>query len=125
MVKGIGIDIVDVKRFEVTRSDNNVQNQILTTNERNRAKKEAAPTAYTARIFAIKEAVVKALGCGFNKGLLWHDIEVSEGDDVRLSGYFQNIAREKDVKKIHSTHSYSLNHIVALVVLEGQTKESP
>jgi len=71
MIKGIGIDIIEIDRIAKAIEKKGFIERIFTRNERPKAAK---PTFYAGR-FAAKEAVVKALGTGF-RGITWQDIEV-------------------------------------------------
>ena len=79
MIKGIGIDIIEIDRIAkaLARRGEHFTSRLFTPNER---QKEATCTPsylaiYYAGRFAAKEAVVKALGTGF-RGIDWQDIEI-------------------------------------------------
>jgi holo-[acyl-carrier protein] synthase len=69
MIVGIGVDVVDLARFEaaLTRTPS-LRDRLLTPAE------AALPLASMAARFAAKEALAKALGAPGN--LEWHDAEV-------------------------------------------------
>ncbi len=71
MIKGLGIDIIEIERIAKAIEKKGFIERIFTRNERPAA---ANVTHYAGR-FAAKEAVVKALGTGF-RGITWQDIEV-------------------------------------------------
>lgn len=96
MIVGLGTDIINVERVEKTLdkfgehfirrvfSESEAEEIIaLPEGSRRRACK-------AAKIFAAKEAAVKALGTGFNKGVSWLEAEVSHDELgkplLRLSG---------------------------------------
>lgn len=91
MIRGIGVDIVEVPRVEraVTRWGDAFLGRVFTDAERRHAG--SAPGAFQrlAGRFAAKEAVMKALGLGW-RSMAWREIEI--GTDalgkplVRLSG---------------------------------------
>ncbi len=78
MVTGIGIDLVDVRRFQDIKEKDNFIRQFLTESEYSDAVQETRRDFFCARIFAIKEAIFKALGCGLHYGAYWHDIEIHQ-----------------------------------------------
>ena len=78
MIIGIGQDICDVKRIELTinRFGNRFKNRIFTEREINKCESRFNSIDSYARRFAAKEACSKALGTGFKKGVFYKDIEV-------------------------------------------------
>lgn len=83
MILGVGIDIVEIDRFDraVTRSGERLLARIFTEAERRycESRSRRAIEHFAAR-FAAKEAVMKALGTGWAEGIQWVDIEVVHGD---------------------------------------------
>lgn len=71
----IGVDIVDIGRIK-SLDLTAFADKVFTPEEKSYvfAKKDACSTA--AGIFAAKEAVVKALGCGFVKDVTYTDVEI-------------------------------------------------
>jgi len=119
MIKGIGIDIIEKRRFESNISDSDFIGQFIGPNELNEEISNPKNVEFIATRFSIKEAVMKALGSGLNQGYYWHDIEITNNGKVHLKGYFKNLADKMLVKHIHSSCSISKNYIVVLVILEG------
>lgn len=78
MIKGIGTDIVQVKRIRQSMDQYGEQflQRCFTAKERQRADARAEPVRAYARLFAAKEALLKALGTGMREGLSWHDFEI-------------------------------------------------
>lgn len=72
-----GIDITAVKRFEGKDSDRAFLERLLTESEMRDVLSRPRPATGLAVIFAAKEAVMKAIGTGWDKGVGWRDIEVS------------------------------------------------
>ncbi len=76
---GIGNDITEIARIEqsIERFSERFISRIFTAKEQEyclRNRKNSAQ--HFAARFAAKEAVVKALGTGFRKGISWLDIEI-------------------------------------------------
>jgi|TARA_B110001454_G_C12711852_1_gene431057 holo-[acyl-carrier protein] synthase len=92
MIIGIGQDICDVKRIELTinRFGNRFKNRIFTEREINKCESRFNSIDSYARRFAAKEACSKALGTGFRKGVFYKDIEVvnlkSGKPTIKLNG---------------------------------------
>lgn len=83
MIKGIGIDIIEIDRIAkaIDRKGGLFIERLFTRNEQPPAPDTTSETTakylatYYAGRFAAKEAVVKALGTGF-RGITWLDIEI-------------------------------------------------
>ncbi|KTR85677.1 holo-ACP synthase [Leucobacter chromiiresistens] len=76
MILGIGVDTVDVARFERTLDRTpRLRERLFAPDERER------PVRSLAGRFAAKEALIKALGG--SDGLGWHDMEIRRETDRR------------------------------------------
>ena len=71
MILGIGTDLVSVARIARLhqRYGDAFSRRILAPSELLELPTAAAPAHFLAKRFAVKEAVVKALGCGFGNGV--------------------------------------------------------
>lgn len=78
MILGIGNDLVDCRRIEKTleRFGSRFVDRVFTRQEQARVNRRSHHVAGYAKIFAMKEAILKALGTGLAKGTTWHDIEI-------------------------------------------------
>lgn len=78
MIKGIGIDIIEVKRIRKLMEDYGERffKRILTDNEIEYCKKFSKPELHFAGRFASKEAYSKAIGTGIGKDFGWKDIQI-------------------------------------------------
>ncbi len=73
MIRGIGIDVVDVERFEsIMRRTPKIKTRLFTSRE----IKNSYSMWSLAGKFAAKEAVLKSMGTGLSKGLTWRDLEI-------------------------------------------------
>ena len=116
MIVGIGVDVVDVARFEETLARTpGVRSRLFTAAERD------LPAPSLAARFAAKEALAKALGAP--KGLAWHDAEVRHSTDgapqLALSGTVEAAAAAKGARTWHLSLSHDGGLAVAFVVAEG------
>ena len=115
MIVGVGIDVVDVARFEesLTRQPS-MRERLFTDGER-----ELRIGSLAAR-FAAKEALAKALGAP--AGLHWVDAEVITEDSGRprfvLSGSVAALADTLGVRTVHLSISHDAGIASALVVAE-------
>lgn len=76
-IQGIGCDLVDVTRIRDVFEQKTKWSHVFTPLEIEYFNKYQDPWPVIAGHFAAKEAVSKALGTGFSKGVGFHDIEVS------------------------------------------------
>jgi holo-[acyl-carrier protein] synthase len=118
MVKGIGVDILDVERFERIDDKQSFIRQILTEKERKEARDGGRDARFSAVLFAAKEAVMKALGCGLNFGSCWQDIEIEKLRKARLRGVVGQCAADASVSQIHISHSHSRKYVLTCVITE-------
>ncbi len=116
MIVGVGIDVVDVARFEQTLARTpGLLARLFTTSE------QARSAASLAARFAAKEALAKALGAP--AGLHWTDAEVQTADDGRphlaLTGSVAARAADVGASSVHVSLSHDAGIASAVVVLEG------
>lgn len=78
MILGLGNDIIEIDRIQsnIQRYKQKFLDRIFTFNEQEYCRARKEPAIHFAGRFAAKEAVVKALGTGFRKGISWQDIEI-------------------------------------------------
>ncbi len=115
-VIGVGIDVVDIDRFEVSLERTpSLRERLFTPDEASR------PPASLAARFAAKEALAKALGAPH--GMAWHDAEVLTEDSGRpvltIRGTVQARADELGVRHLHLSLSHDAGIASAVVVLES------
>ncbi|CAN2219537.1 AcpS Phosphopantetheinyl transferase (holo-ACP synthase) [Candidatus Nanopelagicaceae bacterium] len=112
MIDGIGIDVVDIKRFqESLERTPNLENKLFTESERGKTIQSMA-----AR-FAAKEALYKALSP--SHGLNWHDAEVINHENGKPDFLFRGaIAELIDGASVHLSLSHDAGIASAMVVIE-------
>ena len=78
MMIGMGSDLIDIRRIEKTleRFGERFTNRCYTDLERTKSDKRMNRAASYAKRYAAKEAMSKALGTGFRKGVFWRDMGV-------------------------------------------------
>jgi holo-[acyl-carrier protein] synthase len=115
-VIGVGIDVVDIERFEASLDRTpGLRERLFTAGESTR------PAASLAARFAAKEAMAKALGAPI--GLGWHDAEVVSESSGRprleIRGSVADRAAELGVRSVHLSLSHDAGIASAMVVLES------
>ncbi|MBI5970145.1 MAG: holo-ACP synthase [Deltaproteobacteria bacterium] len=78
-----GIDIAVIERFKANVRDAAFVERLLTNREKAYVFAKRRPHRHLAGRFAAKEAVMKALGTGWDKGVGWKDIEVVNDSNGR------------------------------------------
>jgi holo-[acyl-carrier protein] synthase len=116
VIVGIGVDVVDVARFERSlQRTPRLAERLFTKQERD------LPTPSLAARFAAKEAIAKALGAP--GGLRWHDAEITQRDDGRpelsVQGTVDATASALGVHRWHISLSHDGGLAIAMVVAEG------
>lgn len=116
MIIGIGVDVVDLKRFETTLERTPSMRDRLF-----RASETALPVESLAGRFAAKEAFVKALRAP--AGMSWQDIEIVTNGDGAPEFVFHGVAarrvKEKGVARTHLSISHDTSVATAFVVAES------
>ncbi|MDR7556020.1 MAG: holo-ACP synthase [Armatimonadota bacterium] len=124
MIVGVGVDVVEVARIQraIARWGDGFVRRIYTAREVERAAAPAVLGPRLAARFAAKEAVMKALGCGWRE-LTWREIEITHDPQgrpvVRLHGAAQRIAAARGVVEVHVALSHTREHAIANAVAVG------
>jgi holo-[acyl-carrier protein] synthase len=124
MIIGTGVDVVEIPRFRtiIDRLKDRFIARVFSANEQKFCHEHRDPIPHFAARFAAKEALFKALGTGWAKGVTWLDVEVQrEGQDaptIMLHGEAQRLSVSKGAHKIHLSLSHTEQWAVATVILE-------
>ena len=76
MILGIGIDIVEIQRFEQGKASEAFLKKVFTPKEIQECQQGENAAERYAEIFAIKEAFMKAIGAGIRQEVWFTNIEV-------------------------------------------------
>ena len=95
---GIGVDIVDNKRFKNLIKDKKFINRIYSKKEISASKKTLNKINFFSKRFAAKESFAKALGTGFKNNLNFKDIEIVN-DNLGKPFYLINNKIKQIIKK--------------------------
>ncbi len=116
MILGIGVDLVDIPRFEraLARTPRLLERLFAP------AERLLKPHSLAAR-YAAKEALIKALGG--SDGVHWTEIEVASEPSGRpvfaLSGSTADVVAARGIATVHLSLSHDAGLATAYVVAEG------
>ncbi len=124
MIVGMGVDIIEIRRIRAVleRQGDRFAGRIFTPAEREYCRAHRDPAPHFAVRFAAKEALFKALGTGWAKGVTWQDVEVvrdgNGAPSLALTGEAGRLTASRQVARIHVSLSHAEDSAVAVVVLE-------
>lgn len=115
MIKGIGVDVVDIERFgkQLERTPG-LRERLFVPAERN------LNTRSLAARFAAKEAVAKVLGAP--AGMNWQDCWIGldeNGPTINVKGTVAAVAKSRKIKHWHLSMSHDGGISTAMVVAES------
>ena len=127
-IVGIGVDVIEVERVEraLTRVITGIrfrqrvfsQGEIAYCESRGRPRYQS----YAAR-FAAKEAVMKAIGTGWNRNVGWSEIEVARerghAPKIILHGKTAQFAQRRYITRFHLSISHTATLAIAYVIAES------
>jgi holo-[acyl-carrier protein] synthase len=122
-ILGIGTDVIEIERIMKAGEKNpRFLERILTEKENEYCFTTGSRYQSAAARFAGKEAVAKALGCGFTK-FSFLDIEILNDDSGKPEIVLKNMAlkifEESGAKEIHLSLSHSKETATAFVIIQG------
>jgi holo-[acyl-carrier protein] synthase len=120
-VAGVGVDLVEVARFE--RATPRLRERLFTRAEAKYCTLQRRPAEHYAARFAAKEAVLKALRTGWSGGIAWTDVEIVAldhgGAGVKLSGLAARRAKQLKIKRWHLSLTHTSGTAAAVAVAEA------
>ncbi|MDQ1354813.1 MAG: holo-[acyl-carrier protein] synthase [Acidobacteriota bacterium] len=123
MIKGTGIDIIDIPRIKKkTTEDPRFIEKLFTETEIAYCESKFRKEIHYAARFAAKEAFFKAMGTGWRDGMKWTDISIENNDlgkpSIKLQGKTLENFKEKNFENIHLSISHTREYAVAFVIIE-------
>ena len=116
MIVGIGVDLVDIARFERTIERTPRLLERLFSD----AERQLKPHSLAAR-YAAKEALIKALGG--SEGVHWTEIEIasaaSGAPHFLLTGSTSAVVAERGITAVHLSLSHDAGLAAAYVIAEA------
>lgn len=125
MIRGVGIDLVEVRRIEHLMKEHAERfiERVFTPEEIQYCSSHRFPATHFAGRFAAKEALMKMLKTGWARGISWQDLEIHTGPrgvpHVTLAGAARDLAMQAGIDKIHLSISHTEEHAVAFAVGEA------
>jgi holo-[acyl-carrier protein] synthase len=130
-VLGIGTVIVENLRIAqmIERHGELFLRRVYTPHEIEFCRVRKASTQHYAGHWAAKEAVFKALGTGWSRGIRWLDVEIHNEDGgpprVALRGGALQVSRQAGIAEILITIAHCRSHAVAYALALGTSTERP
>jgi holo-[acyl-carrier protein] synthase len=125
-IVSLGLDLTQIERLAEAEARRGARflERLFTPAEREYCERRAARRhVHYAGRFAVKEAVMKALGTGWTRGVRWLDIEVVRAPggppELALHGETAAIARRRGIDKWHVTITHDGGLAAAVVVAES------
>ncbi|MFH1117846.1 MAG: holo-ACP synthase [Pseudomonadota bacterium] len=127
MILGVGVDLVDVSRMERilnSRWAGRFVAKVFSADEADVCNAMTCSAEGFAARFAAKEAVAKALGTGFSRGVTPGSIHVIGSErnrpSIELTDAALKQANTMGANSIHVSLSHTAGTACAFVVIEGQ-----
>lgn len=123
-VRGIGVDVLNVDRMSaiVARRGDAFLRRVFTPEEIAYCRRHQNPAPSLSARFSAKEAVIKALGMGWQHGMRWTDIEVVRAPGGKpslvLHGATAELAERLGIQHMHLSLTHESDRAIAFVVLE-------
>ena len=137
-IVGVGVDVVDVDRFRLVLNRRpGFVKRYFTDGEQGEVVSASDPAQRLAARFAVKEAVMKALGVGLGAFAL-RDVDLIRRDRTRsgsigsklvaptltLSGTAADLAKRRGVVHWHVSLTHTASMAMAVVVAQGALSQS-
>lgn len=123
MITGIGNDIVSIKEIERSiTSTRRFVKRVFCQSEQDYSENRPDKYQHYAGCFAAKEALMKAIGTGWDKGIQWKHIEIvhkhTGAPQIKLHAQIKKEIEALGVKTLHLSLSHTALFAIATVILE-------
>jgi holo-[acyl-carrier protein] synthase len=124
MIIGTGIDIIEVERIALrVGRDSGFRELVFSKDEMKYCDSKATRFEHYAARFAAKEAFLKAIGRGWDSGLLLNEIELvnqpNGKPELRITGNTEKELAYLEIRFIHVSISHLKTMATAIVILES------
>jgi holo-[acyl-carrier protein] synthase len=122
MIKGIGVDIIDVARIKkIVGKNKGFVEKVFTQTEIRYCRDKYRQEVHFAGRFAAKEAFLKAMGTGLRGAMAWTDISVENNElgkpAITLAGKTLENFKKNNFQTIHLSISHTREYAVAFVII--------
>ncbi|MCA9197573.1 MAG: holo-ACP synthase [Planctomycetales bacterium] len=130
-VIGIGTDIVEIARIQgmVQRHGELFVQRVYTQHEIDYCSSKKMAMQHYAGRWAAKEAVLKALGTGWIRGISWRDVEVYSHPggkpSIRLAGGARTVCEKMGIGEIFISISHCRTNATAYALAVGPGSSEP
>ena len=124
-IVGIGTDIVECLRIGrmIERHGEQFLRRVFTEREVRHCQARRRATEHFAAYWAAKEAVLKALGTGWRRGISWRDVEVRNDSSgrpvVALGGGAREAVEQQRIGQVLVSISHCRTHATAYALAVG------
>lgn len=128
-ILGIGTDITECLRIAqmIERYGETFLNRVYTPSEVRYCQSRKQATQHFAGRWAAKEAVFKALGTSWQRGLHWRDLEIRNDPGgrpvVALQAGARDLVVERGIRQLLVSISHCRSHAVAYAVALGDAED--
>ena len=126
---GLGTDITECLRIArmIERHGELFINRVYTPEEIKYCQSRKQATQHFTGRWAAKEAILKALGTGWRRGISWRDIEVRNEPGgkpmVAVRGGAKDVVEQLEISEIQVSISHCRSHAIACAIAMGGEKE--
>ena len=122
MILGVGIDLVEIQKIEVSIQSEAFVSKVFTSAEMQAVDRYKNKAEHLSGKFAAKEAFMKAIGAGIRQEIWFTQIEVLSDESgkpqVQVRGEAGKRLEEVGAKRVHVSISHSGGMAVAVVILD-------
>jgi holo-[acyl-carrier protein] synthase len=126
---GLGTDITECLRIArmIDRHGELFIDRVYTPEEIKYCQSRKQATQHFTGRWAAKEAILKALGTGWRKGISWRDIEIRNEPSgrpvVAVRGGVKEVVEKLQISEIQVSISHCRTHATATAIAWSKTKE--
>ena len=123
MIKGTGIDIVEVGRIDRLLAKGKLfSDKVFSQIECDYCERQGVPSQSYAGKFAVKEAFLKAIGTGWRGEIALHEIQTINDElgkpHLEIIGKSKEVIPNLDKVVLHASISHTNQYAVAMVIIE-------
>ena len=119
-MSGIGIDLLAINRFAKLKNSSEFLSSVFTDRELEQISKCQPFHRIHAALFTIKEAILKALGCGLQQGAFWHDLNIDRDMHLSLTGSLLDLSKRQSINKIHASVACTRDYALGITLAETE-----